>query len=170
LSGVYKIPFFDGEPQFDRLPVWKLCCDRSTPPNERIFAQAQIARNRTHLYIRIWTFEPNPSPDVLLSALISRGHHLLAATASVGGDFSLMADGMRSASHADAYLFSGEDLQGVYAGAVMKVAIEEIYRTLAADGDKPDTDIIDVNLLRVGTSQASVSSLVPVGSSREMSL
>ena len=107
---------------------------------------------------------------MLLSALISKGHHLLAATASIGGDFSLMADGMRSASHADAYLFSGEDLQGVYAGAVMKIEIEEIYRTLASDSDKTDTDTIDVNLLRVGTSQASVSSLVPVGSSREMSL
>ena len=163
-----KIAFFEGEPQFDRLPVWKLCCDKKTLPNDRIFAQAQMARNKSHLYVRIWTFEPDPSPDVLLSALISRGHHLLAATVSAGREFSLVADGMRREGHADAYLFSGEDLQGIYTGAVMKIDIEEINRALKTDGE--DTDIIDVNLLRVGASQASVSSLVPVGSAREFSL
>lgn len=170
MPNVYTIPRFNGEPQFDRIPVWKLTCDRQTPPNDRIFAQAQLCRNDERLFIRIWTFEPSPSPDVLLSCLISRRNHLVAATVSAGGDFALVADGEKRDTRSEAYLFTGEDLQGVYTGAVMSVPLEEILNVLASDDGNFDTATVEINLLRVGASQASVSSLVPVGSSREMSL
>lgn len=152
---------FSGEPQFERLPVLKLCCDESTPPNDRIFAQAQLCRSETHLFTRIWTFESAPSPDTLLSAQFSANGHLLAATVSLDSTAALVADGRAVSGAMTSYLFSGEDLQGVYAGAQTAIPLEIFFDTLAVKPSESATVKIGVNLLRVGSF---VSSLAPVGS------
>lgn len=156
---------FCGEPQFERLPVYKLCCDPVVPVNDRVFAQAQLCKNETHLFARIWTFETHPAADTLLSAQFTTGGHLLAATASLGSEASLVADGVPLRGKLTSYLFSGEDLQGVYAGALLQIPLETFFAALAADPTNLPTKQIGVNLLRQGRF---VSSLMPVGQWRSL--
>lgn len=160
---------FCGEPQFDRLPVLKLSCDPDTPPLDRVFAQAQLCRNESHIIARIWTFETNPAPDVLLSAQFCKNGHLLAATASIGGEASLVIDGAAKDGALTSYLFSREDLQGVYAGVVLMIPVETFFAAWQENAPKTGTEHTEVscNLLRVGSA---VSSLAPVGSWKTVTL
>ena len=152
---------FADEPHFDRLPVQILRCALTVPPNDRVYAQGQLCRTDDAVYARVWTFESAPAPDTRLEAVFYGAGHTLAAAATIGGDASLTLDGAPIEGRLTAYLFSGEDLQGVYAGAVLVIDADTFFGAFGQRPDDPDVAVA-VNLLRRG---AYVSSLAPEGES-----
>lgn len=150
---------FEKEPLFDRLPVHMLRCGRDVPPNDRIYAQAQLCRTARAVYVRIWTFESAPAPETRLEAIFTAQGHTLTAAATLGGETSLAVDGTALGDRLTAWLFSGEDLQGVYAGAVLAIDSDAFFGALGQTPDEKGGEI-GVNLLRRGNF---VSSLAPEG-------
>lgn len=153
------MPRFAGEPQFDRLPVQILRCSADTPPNDRIYAQGQICRTDGQVFARIWTFESAPAPQVCLVAAFAANGRTVEARAAAGGETALLLNGVPAEGKLTAYLFSGEDLQGVFWGAVLAIDAAAFFETLGADPAHPE-GAIGANLLRIG---GSVSALAPQG-------
>ena len=162
-----SMPFFPGQPDFDRLPVYILRCDTATPHNLRIYAQGQLCRTDDAVIARIWTFEGAPGEDVRLTAEFAANGHVLVCTADVAGNAEMSIDDKAADGNLSAGTFSGEDLQGVYHGVVLRIDAKIFFSALGADFAKPDTFKMGVNLLRTGES---VSSLVPQGEYKPLSI
>ena len=162
-----SMSFFPGQPDFDRLPVYILHCDTATPHNLRIYAQAQLCRTPDSVIARIWTFEGAPDDDVRLVARFRANGHELDCAADIAGNAGMSLDGRDSNGGICAEPFSGEDLQGVYRGVILRIDAKIFFFSLAADLEKPSTIEIGVNLLRTGKS---VSSLVPQGEYTPLSI
>ena len=153
------MPRFVGEPQFDRLPVHMLRCAAETPPNDRIYAQAQLCRTDERIFARIWTFESAPAPQVCLAAAFSANGHTVEARVTIGGEATLLLDGVSAENKLTAYLFAGEDLQGVFHGAVLAIDAEAFFETLGVQPDET-AGTIGANLMRIG---GSISALAAQG-------
>ncbi len=149
---------FEKEPLFDRLPVQLLRCAATVPPRERIFAQGQLCRAADRICVRLWTFETAPAPETRLEALFSSPGGSLTAFAEFSGKTGLLVNGIPD-ERFTAKFFSGEDLQGVYAGVDLAIEAAAFLSAFKAGPEEPIPDL-GVNLLRRGTC---LSSLVPEG-------
>lgn len=129
----FQIKHIAGEARFDCLPVIKLCCDESIDINERVYAQAQLGRNDEELFVRILSFEPNPSKKAKLSLKLCFNGNCLEAYATAGEAYSLLINGEEAKNALTVHLISGEDLQGEYWGAVFTLSLDKALKALGLD-------------------------------------
>jgi hypothetical protein len=131
----YTIRTIAGEPCFDALEVLKLGCDLTVSINDRIFAQAQLGRNRDLFFARIWSFEVTISCDsVFCVALQSNENQIeLSVKGLISSHF--ICNKNEIPDSITSYSFEGEDLQGIYHGVVMLTPIETVLSCLKLSAD-----------------------------------
>lgn len=154
----YSVQSVSGEPKFDSLGVIKLRCAPAIDINSRIYAQAQVGRSQSCIYVRIWSFETSPTDSSEVCALFSNGKDELSLCATFGEQATASLNGKSLPDTLTAYLISGEDLQGEYWGAVMMFPIKRFFDIFGiSEASLPAT--IGGNILR---KNPELSSAVPL--------
>ena len=151
----YCIRKIEAAPDFDAIEVIKLRCDKSVLINERIFAQAQIGRNEELFFARIWSFEPQLPQCVLSIVMENEDKSVIIKSSAAGGQASFIVNGV-SDSEITAYLFSGEDLQGIYNGVVMMVPINKVLNGLGLS-EQLLPAVVKGNIVREGQSVSAAA-------------
>lgn len=143
----YTVRALRGEPRFDALGVLKLCCESDVPVNDRIFAQAQLGRNETTLFARIWSFETAPTPASQALLTLRAGGHTLALTTRFDGVAEATLDGGPCPAPMTSYILQGEDLQGEYWGAVLLLPLQKLNALLGLRLGEQET-VLSANVAR----------------------
>ncbi len=133
-----KIAVISGLPDFDSLNVIKLRCEKEVDINSRIFAQGQICQNEDSIYIRILSFESRPTADSAAAAEFSLGEKAIKLVVTFGGTAFAEINGEKRTDCFTSYTTTGEDLQGEYWSAVIKLPLKLLFDSLGVSkGDAP---------------------------------
>lgn len=121
----YKINITSGAPKWDALPVAKLT-EFPCGTDYGIFSQAILCFEKgCGLKIRLWSFETKPDENSILSvALSSKDKSFFITCRLTYGKKVVLGGDKNGFKHTES--FSGEDLQGIYWGAVFELPLDAL--------------------------------------------
>ncbi len=139
----FKISKVKGNPSYDSLPVAKVVTYPLENRDYRPFAQNILCVSDTHLHLRMWAFEVNPSPMSRLECVLylfadspDTSLAIVAIPAEEGADMlgcCLLKDGQELTVSPEIveklqtivlHPHNGEDLQGVYWGYTIDIPLD----------------------------------------------
>ncbi len=141
-----------GEPRYDSIPVAKITDYPLEKESYMPFAQCQLCLNGEGLTIRIWAFEVDPPKESALRISFGTGEHYLTLTVYSDDRYVYAADGSPCELPVSHHSIAGEDLQGIYWGAVLFIPTDALLSVL--DVAQIDTDtVIRGNLYKLSDAE-----------------
>lgn len=134
---------------FDVLPVIKLECPRTTPILQRIYAQAQLACTNTDLIVRLAAFESVPARNSRFETAFDGPAGRVVVKVDARSPASLMTPAGERTSFMKTRRIAGEDLQGVYWGAVLEIPLTLLREDAGIDMTQGDA-VLRGNIYKKG--------------------
>ena len=129
----YPLRVLTGQPNFDIIPFIKLTCPTTMTILQRIYCQAQMAVSGDMLLVRLLAFEAEPSEDSRFELVLTGPAGKSLATADAKGNFAFSTPQGDRTHAMKTRRIAGEDLQGVYWGAVLELPMNALFCDLGIE-------------------------------------
>jgi hypothetical protein len=145
----YPLRVLIGQPNFDTIPVIKLACPTTMPILQRIYCQAQMVVSENILIIRLLAFEAEPGEDSRFELILVGPAGKSVINVDAKGNFAFNTP-QGDRSHAmKTRRIAGEDLQGVYWGAVLELPMTTLLHYLGIESPLNEAAILG-NIIKKG--------------------